>query len=195
MVVRSISTTYSSFTAHADRERYVAGVGMLRQPKRPDLLIEIAKRSPDVKYIVCGGPTSHRSPSGYGQNIIDRFKGISNIEFRKQVPPEEAEKIIAEASVLLCTSDQEGFPNTFLQAWSHGTPVITLQVDPDSLIKNLDMGRVTGTVEATVEQVRRLLSLPEEREDIAVKARSYVVLHHSEDAVIKTFADATLTMP
>jgi glycosyltransferase involved in cell wall biosynthesis len=166
---------------------------MLRQPKRPDLLIEIAKRSPDVKYIVCGGATSHRSPPEYSQNIIDRLHGVSNIEFRNQVPSEEAERIIAEASVLLCTSDKEGFPNTFLQAWSHGTPVVTIQVDPDSLIKRLDLGRVTGTIVATVEQVRRLLSSQQERQDIAIKARSYVASHHCENSVIKSFVEATLT--
>ena len=27
---------------------------------------------------------------------------------------------------LLSTSDEEGFPQTFLEAWSHGTPVVTL---------------------------------------------------------------------
>jgi glycosyltransferase involved in cell wall biosynthesis len=191
VVVRSITCTPDRYKRHADREGYVAWVGMLRQPKRPDLLIEIAKRSPDVKYIVCGGATSHRSPLDYSQSIIDRFQGISNIEFRRQVPPEEAERVIAEASVLLCTSDQEGFPNTFLQAWSHGTPVVTLHVDPDSLIKRLDMGRVTGTVDVTVEQVRKMLSSPEERQDISLRTRNYVRSHHCADVIAKTFAEAT----
>jgi glycosyltransferase involved in cell wall biosynthesis len=189
-VVRSIAGAHDSFTAHADRKSYVAWVGMLRQPKRPDLLIEIAKRSPRVKYVVCGGATSHRSPSGYSQNIINRFQGVPNIEFRNQVSPGEAERIIAEASVLLCTSDQEGFPNTFLQAWSHGIPVVTLKVDPDALIKRLGLGTVTGTVDATIEQVQHFLSSPEKRQDISIRTRKYVMLHHGEDVVINTFAEA-----
>jgi len=191
LVVRSIVGMHRSFKAHADRERYVAWVGMLRQPKRPDLLIEIARRSPEVKYIVCGGATNHRTPSGYGQKIMQQLDELSNIEFRRQVAPEEADRVIGEASVLLCTSDQEGFPNTFLQAWSHGTPVVTLKVDPDSLTKRLDLGSVTETVEATVERVRALLSSQEERQDISVRTRNYVMSHHCEEVVVKTFNEAT----
>ena len=95
---------------------------MLRQPKRPDLLIEIAKRLPQIKYVVCGGtqPTDHHRDT-VRQSSND-FVELSNIEFRGQVAPVEAERVIAEAAVLLCTSDQEGFPNTFLQAWSYWYP-------------------------------------------------------------------------
>ena len=191
-VVRSITDTHSHLTPHSCREPYVAWVGMLRQPKRPDLLIEIAKRLPEVKYVVCGGATTHRSPSGYSQSVIGRLRGLSNIEFRGQVAPDEAERVIAEAAVLLCTSDQEGFPNTFLQAWSYGTPVVTLQVDPDSVIKRFDLGAVTGMVEATVEQLQRLLRSPDEREGMAARAREYIAGHHSAEVVVKAFNHATV---
>ena len=127
-----------------------------------------------VKYIVCGGATTHRSPSGYSQRLIEQFRGLPNIEFRGQVAPEEAERVIAEAAALLCTSDQEGFPNTFLQAWSYGTPVVTLQIDPDSIIKRLELGAVTGTVDATVEQLQRLLASPQKRQSIASRACEYI---------------------
>ena len=147
-----------SFPPHSCREPYVAWVGMLRQPKRPDLLIEIAKRSPQIQYVVLRGspPTGHHRDTVRKSSIDSADYQTSN--FAGQVAPVEAERVIAEAAALLCTSDQEGFPNTFLQAWSHGTPVVTLQVDPDSLIKRFDLGMVTGTVEATVKQLQRLLS-------------------------------------
>jgi glycosyltransferase involved in cell wall biosynthesis len=119
------------------------------------------------------------------------MRSLPNIVFRGQVPPEEAERVIADAAALLCTSDQEGFPNTFLQAWSHGTPVVTLRVDPDSIIKRLELGAVTGTVDATIEQLQRLLALPQERQDIAIRARAYVAHHHSEQSVAETFIQAT----
>lgn len=190
-VIRSIADTHMSSKPHSYREPHVAWVGMLRQPKRPDLLIEIAQRSPQVKYVVCGGGTTHRSPSGYSQRVIEQFHGLPNIEFRGQVVPEEAERVIAEAAALLCTSDQEGFPNTFLQAWSYGTPVVTLQIDPDSIIKRLELGAVTGTVDATVEQLQRLLASPQKRQDIATRTCEYIAGHHSEEIVVKAFDNAT----
>jgi glycosyltransferase involved in cell wall biosynthesis len=164
---------------------------MLRQPKRPDLLADIAEQLPQTKFIVCGGATDHRSPAGFSQQVIDRLHRLPNIEFLSQVAPIEAERVIGEAAVLLCTSDKEGFPNTFLQAWSHGTPVVTLRVDPDSLIQQLGLGIVTGTIDTTVDQLMRLLSSPEEREAIAARARDYVSRHHSEEVVIKAFDQAT----
>ena len=191
LVVRSIAHMHRNTKPHSCREPYVAWVGMLRQPKRPDLLVEIAERSPQIRYVVCGGATTHRSRSGYSQRLIEQFRGLPNIEFRGQVVPEEAERVIAEAAALLCTSDQEGFPNTFLQAWSYGTPVVTLQIDPDSIIKRLELGAVTGTVDATVEQLQRLLASPQERQAIAARACEYIRSHHSAEAVIKVFNDAT----
>jgi glycosyltransferase involved in cell wall biosynthesis len=190
-VVRSIAETHVGYKPHSDREPYVAWVGMLRKPKRPDLLVEIAKRSPQIKYIVCGGAATHRSPSGYSQKVIDRLRKPPNIEFRGQVAPKEAERVIGEAAALLCTSDQEGFSNTFLQAWSNGTPVVTLKVDPDNLIKRLGLGTVTGTVDATVYELQRLLSSPQERQGMAARARQYVTDHHSKEVVVKAFDQAT----
>jgi glycosyltransferase involved in cell wall biosynthesis len=191
LLVRSIAGRFVEFKPHSFRETYVAWVGMLRQPKRPDLLTYLAQQLPQVKFVVCGGATTHRSPSGYSKNVIDRLKNVSNIDFRSQVAPEEAEQVIAEAAVLLCTSEKEGFPNTFLQAWSHGTPVVTLQVDPDSLIQQLGLGIVTGTVDAAIDQLKQLLSSVKEREIIAVRARDYVSRHHSEEVVVKAFDQAT----
>jgi glycosyltransferase involved in cell wall biosynthesis len=191
LVVRSIADVHAHCTPHSSRDPYVAWVGMLRQPKRPDLLAEIARQSPQIRYIVCGGATSHRTPSGYSQHVIEQLHGLPNVMFRGQVSSEEAERVIAGAAVLLCTSDQEGFPNTFMQAWSHGTPVVSLQVDPDSLIKRLDLGIVTGTVDATVEQLQRLVVSVQERQGIGARAKEYIVAHHSAEVVVKTFNHAT----
>ena len=189
-VVRSITQTQLMIQSHMSRVPYVAWVGMLRQPKRPDLLIEIAKQSPTIKYIVCGGAATHRSQPGYSQRLIDEIRRLSNIDYRGQVAPEEAQAVISGAAALLCTSDQEGFPNTFLQAWSSGTPVVSLRVDPDELVRRHGLGTVTGTVEATVERLQGLLASSDERDCIAARACEYIAGHHSEAVVVKTFAQA-----
>jgi len=176
---------------HSERQQYVAWVAMLRKPKRPDLLVEIARRAPTIRFVVCGGPTTHRSPMGSGVQVVDVLERLPNIDYRGRVDSEEASRVIADAALLLSTSDQEGFPNTFVQAWSSGTPVVTLQIDPNSIIKRLKLGVVTGTVDATVVQLQRLLNSPEERQRIAARAREYILSHHSADAVVKVFDNAT----
>jgi spore maturation protein CgeB len=52
------------------------------------------------------------------------------------------------------------------------------------------LGAVTGTVDATVEQLQRLLNSPEERQGIAARACEYVASHHSEEVVVKAFDHA-----
>jgi glycosyltransferase involved in cell wall biosynthesis len=190
-LIRSVAEESDGFASHSLRDPYVAWIGMLRQPKRPDLLVEIAQRSPDVRFVVCGGTTTHRSISGYSQKIIDRFCALPNIDYRGQVAPQDAEQIIARAGVLLCTSDQEGFPNTFLQAWSHGTPVVTMQVDPDSVIKRQELGMGTATIEATIEELHRLLNSPTERQKVAVRCREHIYQNHRAEVIAQAFASAT----
>src|SRR5437773_6238472 len=113
---------------HAERALYVAWVGMLRQPKRPDVLIEIARKAPGTRFVVCGASSTHRSPPGYGERIVETLCTLKNVDYIGYVAPEKAHQVMADASILLSTSDEEGFPNTFLQAWSSGTPVVSLKV-------------------------------------------------------------------
>src|SRR5262249_48385285 len=87
----------------AGRAKYVALVGTLIPEKRPDILIDIAGKVPDIRFLVCGGP----SPS-YGERIVHELRKAPNIEYLGQVAPEKAQQIIAEAAILLCTSDVEG---------------------------------------------------------------------------------------
>ena len=50
------------------------------------------------------------------------------------------------AKIFLNTSSIEGFPNTFLQAWIRGVPVVTF-FDPDSLVQRLQLGTVANSVD------------------------------------------------
>ena len=74
------------------------------------------------------------SPS-YRDRVLDELRATPNIEYLGQVAPERAQQLMADAALLLSTSDEEGFPNTFVQAWSSGTPVVSLKVDPDGVIQ------------------------------------------------------------
>lgn len=176
---------------HSARSPYIAWVAMLRTPKRPDLLVEIAKKSPHLKFVVCGGLTTHRSQGDSTARAAESLKQLTNVDYRGRVDSGEAAEVIENAALLLCTSDQEGFPNTFVQAWSHGTPVVTLRVDPDNLIKQRSLGRVTGTVDATVEQLQELMAGTQERQAMAIRARQYILEQHSTEVVVKTFDSAT----
>jgi len=186
-IVPSIAGFHATGKPHVNREQYVAWVGMLREHKRPDLLIEIARQIPNIRFIVCGGATKHRSPSGYGDAVIQSLKSLPNVKFLGQVSPEKAQQVIQDAAILLSTSEGEGFPNTFLQAWASGTPVISLMIDPDSVIERAGLGVVSGRIENAVKDIDVLMESPQQREEIACRTRKYMDENHSEAVVVGAF--------
>jgi hypothetical protein len=139
---------------------------------------------------VCGGPTDYQTPAGYGIRIVETLKKLPNVDYRGRVGPEVAMEVIADAALLLCTSDEEGFPNTFTQAWSSGTPIVTLKVDPDKIIEKIGLGTVSTTMEVALVDINSLMASPDRREEIALRARGYISQNNNESAVVKIFTDA-----
>jgi glycosyltransferase involved in cell wall biosynthesis len=189
-IVPSIVDLSSTAKHHSERQKYVAWVGMLREPKRPDLLIEIARQIPKIRFVICGGPTAHRSSPGYGEQVIRNLQVLPNIEYLGQVSHEKAQQVIAEAAILLSTSDGEGFPNTFLQAWSSGTPVVSLTIDPDRIISGNRLGAFSQSIERAVRDITNLMKSTNLRDDIALRAREYLGTTHSTEVFIKQFSNA-----
>jgi glycosyltransferase involved in cell wall biosynthesis len=120
------------------------------------------------------------------------LRSLPNIEYLGNVSPARAQEVIANAATLLCTSDQEGFPNTFLEAWSAGTPVTTLMIDPGCVIREKGLGLVSGTVDRAVTDIQKLMACPETFEALSQRARRYIEEEHSDAAVVRVFNKAVL---
>lgn len=189
-VVPSIAKEIHSCKPHSERENCVAWVGVLRKPKRPDVLLNIIQKAPFVSFVVCGGASSHRSPPGYGEGIIEKLRVLPNVRYLGPVHPEVAQLTIGDAAVLLSTSDEEGFPNTFLEAWANGTPVVSLKIDPDSIIQESRLGTVSNTVAGAVEDIQALLGSVKQRDEIGIRAREYISECRSVAQVVKTIFHA-----
>jgi glycosyltransferase involved in cell wall biosynthesis len=188
--IPSINPATQTAIPHSQRAQYVAWVAMLRRFKRPDLLVEIARRAPQIHFVVCGGPTTFTAEPGYGDEIASALRRLPNVEYRGQVSPDEAVQVITEAAVFLSTSDEEGFPNTFLQAWSAGTPVVSLTIDPDHILERHALGKVSPTIEQAIADIGRLMDSPQEREAISSRARRYIADNHGAPAVVRIFESA-----
>lgn len=189
-IVPSIALGVNTSRPHAERPQQVAWIATLRQPKRPDLLVEVARRVPHVRFVVCGDVTTFMTPPGYGERMVQLFRSTPNIDYRGQVSPEEALLITAESALLLSTADEEGFPNTFLEAWTHGTPVVSLTIDPDRVISLRGLGAVCPNVDQAATMVAELLRHPESRDAMAHRACDHVASAHSEATAVAAFERA-----
>jgi glycosyltransferase involved in cell wall biosynthesis len=194
-VIPGVVNVPESFTPHAQRSPYVAWVGVLRRPKRPDLLIEIARACPDVRFVVCGGASAHRSPHGYSQQMIEELEQLPNIEYLGHVASPRALEIIGNAALLLSTSEAEGFPSVFVEAWAQGTPVVSLTIDPDQAIVRHGLGAVSRDVTTAARDVRALVGAPEIREAIGQRTRQHVVQTHSAAVIAERIAGALQSTP
>lgn len=180
----------AAVTPHPQRNGMVAWVAVIRPAKRPDRLVEIARRLPMIRFVVCGAPTSNLWDPGELEEILAQLRSLPNVDHRGHLAPEEALKLIGNASLLLSTSDGEGFPSVFLEAWAAGTPIVSIQIDPDHKIKNAELGMVAYTVDEAVDAVCSLMTLFQVRQDMGMRARRHVEETHSPIAAVRAFEAA-----
>jgi glycosyltransferase involved in cell wall biosynthesis len=122
----------------------------------------------------------------YARDIFDRARSMPNLTFHGSVPRTRMSEFYKRAACLCCTSVIEGFPNTFLEAWSHGLPVIST-FDPDRLIAEQQLGAVAMDAAGLAAGIKTLILSPDEWLQISARARCYYVENHTLDAVIPKF--------
>jgi glycosyltransferase involved in cell wall biosynthesis len=189
-VIPGVVAVPDTVEPHALRRPYVAWVGVLRQPKRPDRVVEIARACPTTEFVICGGVSDHRSPPGYGARMIEKFASVPNITYLGHVSPDRAIEVISGAALLVSTSEAEGFPSVFVEAWAHGTPVVTMEIDPDCVIERHGLGTTADSVEAAAAAITELVASAETRQAMARRARDYVSRTHAGPAVASLVAQA-----
>ena len=69
------------------------------------------------------------------------------------------------------------------------TPVITLNCDPDDIIKKYKLGFHSGSFKKLVEDVRYLLENEDVRRDMGKNARKYVLKNHDIEKIGKQYLD------
>ncbi len=150
-------------------------VGGLRWMKRAEIFVELARRVPEARFILIGGKVGNEA---YYRSIMERLREAPNVRQIDFVPPDEIDAYYRDAYALVNTSSLEGFPNTFLHAWRHGVPVLSLEIDPDDTIVRNRLGVVGGTIDGLAGAVRSLLANPASRNEMSSRALSYVREHH-----------------
>lgn len=155
-------------------------VGRISPEKRPDLLLCLAERLPDVAIDVVGDANAD---TVCARDFRRRAAGCPTIVLHGKIPAARMESVFGDAAVLISTSAVEGFPVTFIEAWSRGIPVAAT-VDPDRSIASHQVGLVADDADDLAEKVRTLLSdAPQWRACSARAVRHYEATHTVQAAV------------
>lgn len=164
----------------SERGLDVLWVGSIRWVKRPDIAVMLGKRLPDRRVRIVGGPVT--KDAQLFEELERESATAGNVEWMGFQPYHDTRAMFARARVFLSTSESEGFPNTYLQAWMAGTPVVAF-FDPDGLIAREKLGVVVHSFEEAVEVVDKLLSNPDWWQQYSNRAREYAIQNHGSAVV------------
>jgi len=179
VLIRSTFSPPDESELRATRQ-HILWVGSFRAVKHPETFLELAAGLPEHRFVMVGGP-------GPGEEqlyevIREKAGPIPNLYLTGPVPHKDVGRYFSEAFAFVNTSSSEGFPNTYLQAWCRGVPVVGT-FDPDEVISKYDLGRHCASTDELRAAIRDLMADEEHRKAIGERAVRYVKEHHSADAV------------
>lgn len=173
---------YAELKKNRSESFNVLWLGRVCEVKRPDRLLELAKICPDVHFDFVGP----KGDSQCSDDIIEQVKQIPNITYHGPAVKEQVWDFYKKAKIFLSTSDFEGFPNTFLEAWSCGLPIVST-FDPDNIIAQKGLGKIATDIPALSFGIYELLKSKEKWESASHAARKYYVQNHAIDVIMPRF--------
>jgi glycosyltransferase involved in cell wall biosynthesis len=166
-------------------------VGNIRSVKRPDLLLEVARNLPHIRFHMVGGPMPGADRLFEATRL--GAEKLPNVRFHGAVPHHDVRALYERARILVSTSEVEGFPNTYLQAWDHGAPVAGF-LDPDGLLEAHGMGRAVRTVEELCAVVATLSRDRAQWEQASARARDYMERRCDDEKTLGPYITALTGM-
>jgi glycosyltransferase involved in cell wall biosynthesis len=159
----------------------VLWVGRNLPKKHPELFADLARRLPQHRFVMIMAPNPGQEDWMYRELESE----VDNFEYKGFLPFHETQDYFFRARVFACTSDREGFPNVFLQAWQAKCPVVSLTIDPDGVIEKYALGRVSKDLMTMSEDIDLLMTDDALRDKVVSNGITYIRENHA----IKSVAD------
>lgn len=178
-----INSCYGHRGAPGRHEGVILWVGNTRAHKRPDLFLDLAAKLPQYRFKLVGGSslddTSFRA-------LLARASGLPNLDVTGFLPLAEAELQFDGASVIVNTSPAEGFPNTFLQAWSRSIPSVSF-FDVGAKLDGEDVGCHVDGLDAMAAAVTLLKTDDAYWRERGTRCSQYVARNNSVGKVVDSY--------
>ena len=157
---------------------YILTVANILPKKQIHLVLDAARSCPQLKFRIIGS-----GEGAYFEKIKKEAEQISNVEMIGKVQREFLFEHYVHALCLLQTSIAEGFPNTFLEAWAHQVPVLSLNIDPDNVIKRFELGWVARNLNEIISHLNFVSENPVKVRQKGKSAISHVISAHNQNNI------------
>lgn len=165
-----------------EKREYILWVSRLHEWKQPELFVELARYFPEQRFVLI---TSAETAS-----FRKTIGTIPNLTIQKHVPFDMMDTYFSRAKLFINTSRQEGFPNTFVQAAKNGTPIASLQVDPDDMLTTYHMGTCAhGDFARLITDMREMLQDVKLWKTMAKNAYEYAAAHHDVQTIVPAYKE------
>jgi glycosyltransferase involved in cell wall biosynthesis len=165
---------------------FVLWAGRSEPVKGPWRFLDLARALPQERFVML-------CPKATGDNDYDHLRdsarAIANLQWHDAVPFSRTDDFFRRAKALVNTSDTEGFANAFIQACAHGTPIVSLSVNPDLFLTRHSCGiDCGGSPQRLVEGLRFVLE-GNRYTELGKNARAYAEGHHDVARIVDRYKD------
>ena len=187
LIVRNFHPPASGVTDQSSTNPRVIWIANFKEVKRPELFVKLAENlcNLECKFIMIGRPGDERKYA----DLHRRMQNLDNLSYLGELSQKEVNAEIEKSHILVNTSLFEGFPNTFIQAWMRGLPVVTLGLNTDRLFDAKKIGICEDTFEEMQKTVSNLVTDTLLRENMSKATIEYAEKYHSM-SVIKPLVEA-----
>ena len=154
--------------------------------KRPAFFVELARRLPQYHFVMIGGPSKEPGGAACHAQVRQLAAGLNNLELIGFLPLAETETYFDRARLLVNTSDAEGMPNVFLQAWARGIPTLAF-IDVGARKNGQAVYTVVDDIEQAAREIERLFTDEQAWQQAGQRSQAYFTETFSDQAILAGF--------
>lgn len=125
--------------------------------KQPHRFLDLAEALPEANFeMICP-----REDAALWATVEERAAKLPNVTFHNGIPYSEVQVHYDAAKAFVNTSTFEGWPNSFIQAGLAETAILSLQVRPDTIFDDYELGAcVDGDMAAFLSTAKAWMAAP-----------------------------------
>jgi glycosyltransferase involved in cell wall biosynthesis len=169
-----------------ERRPHVLWVGRAdRHCKRADRCVELARACPEVRFVAVMNRMATRDYDWLVRHAPRNLRILERISWNR------SDELFRAARAVINTSDQGGFPSTFLQAARFGCPIVSLTINPDQTLTRNQWGFCAGgSLKKMAGMIRHLWQHPQRFDYVSRAGRRYLAEHHDREACVAQLSAA-----